>query len=80
MIPVETQWFIFLYLLFFLTAIFTAWVGFDIYSRRVGKRIREKAADCPHCGMTFIPPGGEEIITCPRCAGKMEARAEGQSC
>jgi len=72
MIEIETQWFIFLYLLLFLTAIFSAWVGFEIFRRRVGRRTRDRAINCPRCGMTFLPPAAGDIFPCPRCGGKIE--------
>lgn len=72
MIQIETQWFIFLYLLLFLTAIFSAWISFEIFRRRVGRRTRDRAITCPRCGMVFQPPAQNDIFPCPRCGGKME--------
>lgn len=53
MIPISPQWFVFLYLLLFLSGIFILWIAFESYWQRVRRKDRRKTLRCDFCGAEF---------------------------
>lgn len=74
MIPIETAWFVFLYLMIFLIIIFGVWIGFEASRRRTGRRLRIASLTCRQCGMIFLPNSLQSVIVCPRCNARNENR------
>jgi len=67
MIPIETSWFVFLYLFLFLSAIFLTWIGFEMRCRRPSQETPSGLLTCRQCGMVFAQSKRKNFRICPRC-------------
>lgn len=79
MIQLSPQWFVFLYLLLFLSCILALWVGFEAYWRWERKKDRERVRQCRNCGARFdverlssapasqLTPATSSPLPCPAC-------------